>query len=293
MTMPPPQIVSRETLRELLHPDETSAFIIAMVPTTGLAILLALLTISSFGLILFYVGLIVFGLWVAKRLAMSFFKGNYVKVNERNFAHIHDILQARKAQFGVKEKIEIFVSQDGSFNSAIQSLFGVKIILLPSELLKPENSDETDFIVTRFVGALAARHYRMTLISILIGTFQNIAFLNIFILPYCRVTHLSGDRIALYAIGDRLDVAVSAQKKLLAGTEIGPHVTTEGLIYQCDDIKGRLSAWVVKMLSPFPHMVYRVKSLVQFAARRDPVQVSRHFGRESDAMASALKVSLG
>lgn len=283
---------SNETIRDLLHPDETGAFLVALIPTLILSIISLLLVVFSLGLVLIYVGIIAFFLWVGKRLAMSFYKGNHVKINDRNFRSIHELLIRRKAEFGVEEEIEIFIAQDGNFNAAIQSLFGTKIILLPSELLKKENMKETDFIVTRFVGAIAAKHYRLTLISVLISIFDNIAILNLLILPYTRVTHLSGDRIALYAIGGDLEVAVNAQKKLMAGTDLGPLVTTEGLIFQCEDIEGRLSAWIIKMLSPFPHMVYRIKSLVQFSARRDPDQVSKYFGAEAQAISRALSVTL-
>lgn len=281
---------SRDEIKDLIHPDENSAFLIAMIPTLTLSTALLIVIILTFGGALIYVFLFMFGFWAAKRITISYLKGNLIQISELNFPEAHFKLNEKKEQLNVSDKIEMYVTQAGTLNAVMQSYFGTKTILITTELLKQDNKNELEFLITRFVATIAARHHRFDLISTLIMGLKNLSILNLLLLPYFRVSSLSGDRIALHIFQGDIRVALNTQIKLLYGTENFNQVSIIGLLNQANDIEKRLSAWIVTMLSPYPHSVYRIKSIIQFSARRYPDKTFEYFQTHSEEIERQIKV---
>lgn len=258
--------ISRQELAALRHPKETPRFYLTLFVLIPLGVVIALLTIATLGTILLIAPVVLFFLWFSLKLYAASFMNNTVLVTPRNFPEAHKAIEEAKDYFGYNMPIEAYVYEDGSYNMSLMPLLNTKVLLLNSELLKDRNDrDELRFLVGRFVGALASKHFRFSWLQAYLNGVEKLAIFNLLLYPYERALKLSGDRLGLAMIGGRADVAVRAMMKMVVGSDIADQVDVDGFVAQGEAQQGGFFRWLVKALSTFPHHTVRVSELMAFA----------------------------
>ncbi len=153
--------LSRKDLNALRHPTETPRFYLTLFVLIPAGILIAALTIASLGLVLLAVPFVLFMLWFSLKTYVAYQMNNAILVTETSFPQAHKAIEEAKAHFGYTRPIQAYVFQDGTYNMMLLPLLNTKVLMLNSELFVSGNStDELRFLVGRFVGALASKHYR-------------------------------------------------------------------------------------------------------------------------------------
>ena len=258
-------------LAAIRHPSEGSRFLITLCVLVPVAIILAIIVMATFGIALIIVPFVLFISWFSLRLFMAWYVNNTVKVTEESFPHVWHAIQEAKDLFTYPERVEAYVVEDGSYNAAVLPLLRRKYLLINSDLLKPMNNpDETRFIVGRFVGALAARHYRFMWFQVLLNGIQRLAILNVLLFPYERAVQLSGDRLGLYFIGGDTATAVRARIKSVVGSEVASQVNLASFTQQRVEAGQGFFDWLTRALSRFPHATKRVDELIAFGLEAYP-----------------------
>ncbi len=267
--------LSKNELRELRHPSETPRFYLTLFVLIPLGFIVAFLTVETFGAILLLVPIVLFIMWFGIRLTVAHWMNNFVQVSAASFPEANDAIKEAKQLFGYNRPVEAYVYEDGSYNASILALLNTKVLLLNSELLKSENGkDELRFIVGRFVGALAAKHFRFGWLQFFINSVEKLLVFNILLFPYERATKLSGDRMGLRMIDGNTRVAVRSMMKMAVGTDIADQVNVRAYVAQGKKYQGSFFGWLARAFSSFPHHCKRVSELIVFAKQKYPGSVS-------------------
>lgn len=264
--------ISRSKLGSLRHPSESSRFVLTMFVLIPMGFLVAAATIATFGTILLIAPVILFFMWFTLRLLVASWMNNMVEVTHASFPEALDAIRVAKSHFGYDRPIKAYVYQEGTYNASILPLLNTKFLLLPSELMRVENGEgELRFLVGRFVGALASRHYRFGWLEFFINSVEKLIIFNILLYPYERATKLTGDRLGLAMTGGDLDTALTAMMKLVVGTDVADRVDVMSFVEQGEQYDGSFFSWLARALSPFPHNTTRVRELILFAQEKNLV----------------------
>lgn len=266
-------VISNEELKQLLHPKEKSrlllALLVALPATVGAVILIFL----SMGIALLIVGFLWVAVWFALQLIKATLIGGAVRVSPDNFPEIFEILVEVKARLNYNENIDIYITEGGSVNAFLYKFFQTKFILLNSAVvdgMPPKQCrGQLVWVIGRFVGALKAKHLRLSLLSIIVNSIEKIKVLNLFILPYERATQYSGDQIGMALCND-LVISIEAFDKLLIGKDLAKDVRLKGLLMQANELHFSFFGWLSKILSTHPHMTDRYLNLMAFARYKYP-----------------------
>lgn len=263
--------ISKQTLSLMRHPKETPRFYLTLFVLIPVGFILAALTVASLGLILLIAPLVLFALWFSLKMFAAYYMNNTILVTAESFPDAHRAIEDAKQYFGYTKPIDAYVYQEGTYNMALMPLLNVKVLLLNSELMRPENNnDELRFLVGRFVGALASKHYRFMWLQAFLNGVEKLAIFNILLYPYERALKLSGDRLGLAMIDGNIDVAVRSMLKLVVGTDVAAQVNVDAFVRQGERQGGGFFRWLVKALSTFPHNTTRVSELLKFAEQTYP-----------------------
>jgi len=263
--------------RDCIHPREYSRLAIALIfalPVTLLALAAVLLT---FGILLIFVGLILLFVWIGFNVLYANFVANSVRVSERNYPRLLDIREEMRDKIGVKKgkKIDIFVYQQGEFNTYLKRMFTRRAIFVNSELLdQGVSDDELRWLFGRFLGKMRSRQ-RLGVVGWMLTLAERLIVFNLFLLPFERATAYSGDRIALAAIGGDLNVALSAMNKLLVGRNLGYSVNPAGIVEQNHWVRASFFAFLARLPSNLPHTLPRYVDLIGFARQKYPDSYQR------------------
>ncbi len=266
--------LAKDELHKLRHPSETSRFYLTMFVLVPLGFVVATLTIATFGTILLLAPIILFIIWFFLRVTVASWMNNLIQVSDNSFPIAQRAIREAKDRFGYKGKVEAYVFEEGSYNAKILPLLGTKFLLLHSELMKKENSeDELRFIIGRFIGAAAAKHYRFGWLQFFISSIERLFIFNLLLYPFERATKLSGDRMGLYMIDGDVSVAVISMVKMTIGSDLAYQVNIRAYVAQGLQYNGSFFSWFARAFSPFPHHCKRVSELIDFAKERYPEKV--------------------
>lgn len=274
--------ITREKLKRLRHPKEESRYLLTVIVVVPFLILAVIATLATMLIPALVVLAIVFGTWFAGKLARARFLGDLPRVTDDNFPEIHRIICECRYQFDYKGEVDCFIVNEGSFNAAISHLFRRKTILLNAGLIESASDTEIRWIIARFVASLSLRHYRLAWLSVFVTSLEKIAFLNLLLYPYERAVILSGDQIALYAIGGDLNAVLTATKKLMVGGKSGADVQLAGIVRQHAELRQSFFGWLVKGFSTFPHNVERFTNILRFAQREYARELVNLLNNESE-----------
>ena len=268
--------MTRQEIKQLAHPSEYSRFLITLIVIIPLGLLLVAATFFSFGLFLLYILLIMLIFWFLTSVLIAWWMNNTVKVTKDNFPEVHEYIQLAKETFSYNGRVDAYVYQDGHYNAGMLMLLRKRAILLNSELLiEAEFRTETKFIVGRFVGALAAKHYRFLWFEVLINSIEKIAIFNIFLMPYERAVQYSGDQLGLYFINGDLKSGMRALLKCMVGRELANQVNMNAVLRQELETRGSFFTWFARIMSRFPHMTSRLANLIRFGHEVFPVETGQ------------------
>lgn len=268
--------LSKQDLRAHLHPSEKSRFLLTLVVLIPVAIAIFAILALSLGLLLIYVGLVYFFVWVGVRTIMASYMCNTVKASPESFPEVYKAVQDAKDLFGYDKEIEAYVFEEGTYNSAILPLLRRKYILIHSEVLVDDAGEaKMRYIVGRFVGALAVKHYRFSWLQVLIDSVEKIAIFNLFLFPYERATQYSGDQLGLAMIDGDTETGVDALVSLVVGPNIAHRVNVKEFVGQAVSHRGSFFAWLARALSRFPHSANRVENLLRFGKIVYPQQTDQ------------------
>lgn len=272
--MVPCMKISKDEFQSLRHPSETPRFYLTMFVLIPLGFVIAGLTVATFGAILLLAPVILFILWFGLRVRVALWMNNMVHVSEESFPKAQRAIHEAKELFGYDQKVEAYVFQEGSYNSSLLPLLNTKVLLLNSEIMKGGNSeDELRFLIGRFIGALAAKHYRFGWLQFFINGVEKLFIFNLLLYPFERATILSGDRMGLRMINGEASVAVFSMVKLAVGSEVAHNVDVRAYVAQGLQYNGSFFSWISRAFSRFPHHCRRVSELIDFARGRYPEKV--------------------
>lgn len=266
--------LSNQEFRELRHPSETPRFYLTLFVLIPMGFLIAFLTVATFGMILLLAPVTLFVIWFSLKLMVANWMNNFVQVSAASFPEADDAIREAKDLFGYNRKIEAYVYEEGSYNASLLTLLNTKVLLLNSEIMKEENgTDEMRFLVGRFVGALAAKHFRFGWMQFFINSVEKLLIFNILLYPYERATKLSGDRLGLRMIDGDTNLAVTSMIKMVVGTDVADRVNVRAYVAQGMKYHGSFFSWLARAFSSFPHHCKRVAEIIAFAKQKYPDRV--------------------
>lgn len=266
--------LTKKELLSLRHPSEKPKFILTIFVLLPITLLLAGVVIATNGTMIITLPFIIFSIWFATKLFIAGCMTNKVLVNEKNFPKADKAIKQACAFFGYDEPISAYVYDDGSYSLTLIPMLKSKVLLLNSELFKNGNSDEElKFLVGRYVGALASKHYRFLWLQGLLNGVEKLMLFNILLYPYERATKLSGDRMGLALIDGDINVAVYSMIKMIVGADIADKIDLKSFLAQEETFSSSFFCKLRNILSPFPHHTTRVSELIKFTQEKYPYQI--------------------
>lgn len=241
-------------------------------------------------MVLIYILPIVLAVVVAHKIARANHMNNMVRVTQRNFPLINDIIREAKDTFGLDQEIEAYVYEKGEYNILLKPLMGRKIILINSELMVSDDlEEEMRFLIGRFVGALASRHFRLMWVEVYLNAIEKLKVFNVLLNSYERSVIYSGDRLGLHFAGGNIATANRVLVKTMVGRDAGPLIDQIGFLEQGAITRGRFSTWLSLIISKFPHTSWRMANLTLYAQDAFPDQTTEFFGEMSVEDATAFQ----
>jgi Zn-dependent protease with chaperone function len=263
-----------DSLKKAEHPNLNSRFNLALIVCIPVALVGLILTFTTFGLILIFIGLLIFFVWFGLNIAKAKLIANSVRVSNKNFQEIFEIYQDVKKTLDYDKEVPIYIIEEGTVNAVIIKFFKTKFIVLHSGLvvdMQGNNKLQMKWIIGRFIGALKAKHFKINFLRILIDSIEKIKIFNFFILSYERATQYTGDNIGLL-VCENVEQVFCAFDKLLVGNNLSKQIQFEGLIDQARDVKDNFFALLARLVSSHPHLVDRYLNLIAFAQKSYPEQ---------------------
>ena len=267
--------MTRTELNSHRHPTEASRFWLTMLVIVPTIIAGAALVIFLSGIPLLVVAFGVFGVWVTTKLLIARFTRNLVQVSEVNFPEVDTAIQECKAKFAYRKPVQAYVYEGNGYNALLIPLLQRKVMLLDADVLSSaRSSNEIKWLVGRFVGALASKHYRFMWMQVVLDSVERLWVFNLLLYPYERAVMKSGDQLGLLAVEGDIESANLALVKTMTGADIAERVQLAGLRDQSGQIDGSFFAWLAKCLSPTPHTIGRIENLVRHARLHYPDQAA-------------------
>ena len=267
--------ITNEEFSRTVHPKENSRYIFALIITIPVIIVGVVLTFSTFGLALIFIGFIILSTWFILNILQASLIANSVRVSEYNFPEILQIYSEVKNALSYDKEIPIYVVQDGDINAFLSIFFRTKFIILNSVLIEGINKEEDyvqiKWIIARFIGAFRAKHFRMNIFKIMIDSIEKIKIFNFFILPYERAIIYTGDNIGLLLCED-LEQVMIAFDKFMVGNQLCQKINMNGIFEQSKDVENSFFALLARLSSTHPHLTSRYLNLLSFAKKEFPDQ---------------------
>lgn len=263
--------MDRETLNSIRHPTESSRFVVTVITLALIALIIFPLILGSFGLILIYILPIVLTIVVLHKIARAVYMNNMVRVTQRNFPAVDNIISEAKDTFGYRAEIEAYVYEKGEYNMLLQPPMGRKIILINSEILISDDlGEELRFLIGRFVGALASRHFRLMWAEVYLNAIEGLVIFNVLLNSYERAVIYSGDRLGLHFAGGKIGSASTVLVKTMVGRDAAKLIDKVGFLEQGATTRSRFSTWLSHVISKFPHTTWRMANLALYAQEAFP-----------------------
>ncbi|MDO5978035.1 M48 family metallopeptidase [Flavivirga spongiicola] len=275
------EIITTEKFEKATYPNESNRFNLAMLTGIPIAILGLILTIASFGLILIYIGVIVFFVWFSLSIAKMNLVGNSVKVSSHNFPEIFNIYTEVKKELSYTKEVQIYIVEDGSVNAFLAKFFKTQFIVLNSELVKDmlSNKDkliQMKWIIARFVGALKAKHFKTTILKLIFENLERIKIFNFFLLPYERATQYTGDNIGMM-VTQNVEQSIVAFNKLMVGNDLSLKIEFRGILDQGKMLRNdSFFSFLARAFSSHPHLINRYLNLLAYASKEFPEQFDKY-----------------
>ena len=273
--------ISPEELKSLLHPSEDSRFYLALAIVIPLGLAMLWLSVTLVFIIV-YIVFIIGIVWLTLQVAKAHLMANAVKVSDKNFPEINNVLNEVLYTLDYDKAVDVYIVEEGTVNAFLYKFFETKFIVLNSELVEDmlahDSLLQAKWVIARFVGGLKAKHYRLTLLRILIDSIEKIKIFNLFLLPYERAVNYSGDQIGLAVCGD-LNQSMTAFQKFMVGNVLSKRVNFHGIQEQREE--KNFFTVMARLSSSHPHVIDRFYNLLSFAKNKYPEMYSGYMRSKS------------
>lgn len=270
----------RPSIRPLLHPTESSRLALALAVATVtvvfmLVVVIAANTANTLPVLSGMVGfVIVFAatLWFVQQVARARLLGQSVKVGPASFPELHALVEQTKATLQYHRVVEVYVRDKPGAPIVTTSYMGTRMMVLEGDLvagLLDEHRAQLVFLIGRNVGALAAKHQRLTLLVLLLHAVNILKFPAPFILPWYRATTYSGDQIGMVCCADD-DAALRATRRLLVGKDMAEKMDAGQVLPQACLVRTKRLPRFAQLFQAEPHITNRYANLLCFVRYHDP-----------------------
>jgi hypothetical protein len=271
------------------HPSEHSRLLLALSATAIVFGGGALLVVGSGGWIalggLVLIVAVLAGLaWVGLQLFRARMLGRSIRVTSESMPELQAVMDDVRGQLDYHRRVDVYVVQKADPPAQLTSYLGTKVIVLEGDLiadLLAEQRAQLTYLLARFIGALKARHQRLTIVFVILEAVESLKVLFPFLTPYYRATTYSGDQIGHVCCGD-LDAALAATERLLVGKELEPTLRARGVVQQARLVRRRVLPRLVQLALSEPHLTNRYLNLLFWARRAEP-HAWHAFCEEADA----------
>jgi hypothetical protein len=265
-------------VKSLLHPSEYSRMLLALSASTigfgavGIIVFVAAgpIALAGVALVLLLIAAVV---WATLQVVRARLLGQSVRVTAESLPEVQSVLDEVRARLDYHRPVDVYIAQSANPAVSVTSYLGTKIILLEGDLIgdlvRTGDRAQLTFLLARSVGALKARHERLTLVIVLLAALDALKLLNPFLLPYYRATTYSGDQIGQVCCGSA-DAALTATERLLVGKELEPSVKVVGIIGQAELVRRRWLPRLAQLMMAEPHLTGRYLNVLFFARSTDP-----------------------
>jgi hypothetical protein len=260
------------------HPHEHSRLLIALSASAIFFGCLAIVVVAGagwLGLLGLSGSLLAFAalIWILLQVHRARLLGHAVKVSEESLPALEEALDEVRHRLGYHRRIDVYVAESASPPASMTSYLGVKIILfeggLIADLLKPENRPQLTFLLARHVGAMKARHRRLTVVLVLLEAVRAVQFLFPFLFPYYRATTYAGDQLGQACCGD-VEAALEATGRLLVGKEMEPELRSRGVVRQARRVRHEILPRLAQLSQAEPHLTNRYLNVLFYSRRCQP-----------------------
>lgn len=239
----------------LVHPNEKTYFTIALVFSI---LIYLLLLISCLGLIY---GVMIGGfLLFSHGIFIGHIKGNGIKINERQFPDIHQMIQQIASQMGMKSAPEVYILQHGGvLNAFATKLFSRSFVVIYSDLLEvayEQGKEAVAFVICHELAHIQKNHLKWRWV---LYPSMGIPFL---FQAYSRACEYTCDRLGAYYTPNG---AAEGLAVLAAGKHLFKKVNLEAFIDQ-SKVENGFWVWLSEALSTHPNLPKRVLAVNQFRA---------------------------
>lgn len=243
-----------------VHPKENFYFSLKVITSLILygGIFYTLNTLLSSGispmasLFFMYAGLIISFIILQLGLLIGYLKGNAVKINEKQFPDIYNIVKNQSEALGLAKTPQVYLLQAGGLLNAFATQFlGSNYIVIYSDVLEEAyegNLASVEFIIGHELGHVKRKHI-----------FKNFILFPSIVVPflsqaYSRACEYTCDNIgaALSPKGTRNGLVL-----LAAGKKLYKKVNVQQFMYQSKE-EGGFWAWFAEKVSTHPKLSKRV-----------------------------------
>ena len=269
----------REVLlvRDLRHPRDGSRFLLALMPSAATfavvpACLYAVGGVKAVAGFLGAVLTVVVSVWVLIQIHRARLLGGAIRVSSASFPEVQAVVDEVCHRLDYRGRLDVWIVEKVDGQVTLTSYLGTKLILveggLASDLVTDDRRAQLTFLIARFVGALKAKHLRLTPLLVVIASLKSLRFLNLFIHPYERSIVYSGDQIGLACAGS-LAAGLGVINRLLVGKEIAREVGAEGVLVQAEEARRGALPRLAQLTSSHPHLTNRYLNLLRFGEQFD------------------------
>lgn len=264
-------------LSSMLHPAESSRFVLALVASVAVLLILAIVVLGS-GLVgLVYLILLllaaVASVWAGLQVNRARLLGRSVRVTAESFPLLDTLIETVRRELDYHRRVDVYVIDKSDQPVAVTSYLGTRIVLIQggivAELSEPAKEPQLVFLLARHIGALKAEHTRLNFLLALISAARAVQIVTPFLLPYYRATAYSGDQIGLWCCGS-LDSALEAMARLLVGKELATEIPFAGVVRQSVTVQRDALPRFAQLLSSEPHVTNRFLNLLTYGRVREP-----------------------
>jgi Zn-dependent protease with chaperone function len=271
--------ITTPSIKPLRHPTEPSRLVLALVAVAValLVLILIAVTASSAGVLGYLVGLVLIlgvSLWFGQQLLRARLLGHSVRVGTDTFPALQELLDEVRSTLGYQKRIDVYVVDKAAAPIAMSSYLGTRIVVieggLVADMLTPDGRAQLTFLLGRSIGALCAKHSRLNVIVVLLGSIDALKYVSPFLRPWYRATVYSGDQIGM-ACCSNLEAALRATRRLLVGKELADDLPSGNVLPQACLVQQKVLPRLIQLMATEPHVTNRYANLICFARYHDPV----------------------
>jgi len=227
---------------------------------------------------------------VVKTFIVKFYKkwaereyiGNGVRVSEKQFPKIHNLLIECMESLSLDRYPTTFIINDPRWNAFTIGTDDESIIVLHSPLIDELSKDELKTIIAHEMGHIQCNHVLYHTVGNFLANGASIAFnalatpLKLGLLRWTRMSEFSADRAALMVVKD-LDLIKSTFVKLHIGSnKLFEKMDIDEYLKQSEDVDDTMGKFV-ETFQTHPFGVKRISELVKFSESEEYKQIVNRF----------------